>query len=118
MYFTIIFADKSSQKLKLPLKMDEETNLKHRKNNKVSKPIESPNISELDEPNIIEKDYEGLVPDFRSQFWLTRVIFVRCLALTYYVAFIMALQQNKPLIGDGGLTPMKLTFEKVQQKGE
>ncbi len=97
--------------------MDAEINLKHRKNNKVEKPIENPKALFTEESEIVKKEYEGFIPDLKSQFWLTRVMFIRCLALTYYVAFIIAMQQNKPLFGDNGLTPMKLTFEKVQQKG-
>jgi hypothetical protein len=38
-------------------------------------------------------------------FWLTRVIFLRCLAFMYVVAFLVALNQNESLIGEHGLTP-------------
>jgi len=52
-----------------------------------------------------------------SSFWLTRIVFVRCLSLVYHFAFISAFQSNKFLIGDDGLTPLKLTLEKIEQRG-
>lgn len=38
-------------------------------------------------------------------YWLTRVVFLRCLGFVYSVAFLVALHQNVALVGEGGLTP-------------
>lgn len=43
-----------------------------------------------------------------DRFWLTRVVFLRCLAFMYVVAFLVALKQNESLIGEHGLTPAML----------
>ncbi|XP_048189018.1 lipase maturation factor 1 [Perognathus longimembris pacificus] len=48
-------------------------------------------------------------------FWLTRVVLLRALAFVYCVAFLVAFQQNKALIGDRGLLPCKLYLKSVQQ---
>jgi hypothetical protein len=55
--------------------------------------------------------------DFVSSFWLTRIVFIRSLSLVYQIAFISALQQSKLLVGDDGLTPMKIAFENIEEKG-
>ncbi|XP_045141955.1 lipase maturation factor 1 [Echinops telfairi] len=48
-------------------------------------------------------------------FWLTRVVLLRALAFVYCVAFLVAFQQNKQLIGDRGLLPCRLYLQRVQQ---
>ncbi|KAM4819884.1 LOW QUALITY PROTEIN: lipase maturation factor 1 [Thomomys bottae] len=48
-------------------------------------------------------------------FWLTRVVLLRALAFIYGVAFLVAFQQNKALIGDQGLLPCRLYLRSVQQ---
>ncbi|CAM9417622.1 unnamed protein product, partial [Heterosigma akashiwo] len=42
-----------------------------------------------------------------STYFLTRIIFLRALAFVYGTAFLVALKQNKPLIGNKGITPAK-----------
>ena len=49
-------------------------------------------------------------------YWLTRVIFLRALALIYFVAFAVAYNQNKELIGDRGLLPAKLHLSRIKQR--
>jgi hypothetical protein len=39
-------------------------------------------------------------------YWLTRVVFQRALALVYLIAFINAVNQFKPLLGERGLLPV------------
>eukprot|EP00466_Bigelowiella_natans_P006493 jgi/Bigna1/135197/aug1.28_g9905 len=39
--------------------------------------------------------------------WLTRIVILRSTAFVYFVAFLVARNQNKALIGDNGLTPAK-----------
>ncbi|KAF7472261.1 Hypothetical predicted protein [Marmota monax] len=48
-------------------------------------------------------------------FWLTRIVLLRALAFVYSVAFLVALQQNKQLIGDRGLLPCRAYLKSVQQ---
>ncbi|XP_006873988.1 PREDICTED: lipase maturation factor 1 [Chrysochloris asiatica] len=48
-------------------------------------------------------------------FWLTRVVLLRALAFVYFVAFLVAFQQNKQLIGDQGLLPSRLYLKSIQQ---
>lgn len=36
--------------------------------------------------------------DGRGQFWLTRIVFLRCLGFIYLVAFLVALNDNEALV--------------------
>ena len=54
--------------------------------------------------------------DLRNTFWLTRVVFLRALAFIYFVAFLVALHQNKELIGDRGLLPVKLYLGQLKYR--
>lgn len=40
-----------------------------------------------------------------ASYWLTRFLFLRLLGLAYAVAFLILLQQGRPLIGEDGLMP-------------
>ncbi|XP_007499344.1 lipase maturation factor 1 isoform X2 [Monodelphis domestica] len=48
-------------------------------------------------------------------FWLTRIVLLRALAFLYFVAFLVAYNQNKQLIGEKGLLPSKLYLKQIQQ---
>src|SRR5690242_14744497 len=48
-----------------------------------------------------------------SDFWLTRLVFQRSLGLVYLIAFIVALNQFKPLLGERGLLPVPLFVKQV-----
>ncbi|XP_078686575.1 lipase maturation factor 1-like isoform X1 [Branchiostoma floridae x Branchiostoma belcheri] len=48
-------------------------------------------------------------------YWLTRIVFLRSLGLIYFVAFLVALHQNKQLLGTDGLLPAHLYLQRVQQ---
>ena len=50
-----------------------------------------------------------------GSYWLARIAFLRGLALIYLVAFAVAFNQNKELIGDRGLLPVKLYLARVKQ---
>ena len=41
-----------------------------------------------------------------GDYWLTRLVFQRGLGLVYLIAFICALNQFRPLLGEGGLLPV------------
>ncbi|KAM4631566.1 lipase maturation factor 1 [Discoglossus pictus] len=54
-------------------------------------------------------------PGLCGSFWLTRIVLLRAIAAIYFVAFLVAFNQNKQLIGDKGLLPCRLHFENVKQ---
>jgi hypothetical protein len=53
-----------------------------------------------------------------GSFWLTRIFFLRYLALIYGVAFCVALHQNTQLIGRRGLTPLHHYLERAARPGD
>ena len=54
---------------------------------------------------------------FSDQYWIARFIFQKSLALLYIVAFLVALNQFKALLGENGLLPVPrfLTYVKFSQ---
>lgn len=56
-------------------------------------------------------------PDDRlkGEYWLTRVVYLRCLGFLFLVAFTISLLQNEGLIGEKGLTPAIIFMERYQQ---
>ncbi|XP_053551237.1 lipase maturation factor 1 [Bombina bombina] len=48
-------------------------------------------------------------------FWLTRILLLRAIAGIYFVAFLVAFNQNKQLIGRKGLLPCRLHLENIKQ---
>lgn len=46
-------------------------------------------------------------------YWLTRTVFQRGLGLIYFVAFVNALNQFKPLLGEHGLLPVPAWIKEV-----
>jgi hypothetical protein len=52
-----------------------------------------------------------------TSLYLTRILFLRALALVHCVAFTVAWRQNKALIGDAGLTPARDVLDEAQRRG-
>jgi Lipase maturation factor len=52
-----------------------------------------------------------------SNQYLVRIVFLRAMAWVYGVAFLVALRQNKALIGDDGITPARRVLEQAQAYG-
>ncbi|CAL4061392.1 unnamed protein product, partial [Meganyctiphanes norvegica] len=50
-----------------------------------------------------------------NTYWLTRIVFLRAIAFIYFVAFLIAFQQNKQLIGDNGLLPLKIHMQDMKK---
>src|SRR5580704_8745178 len=48
-----------------------------------------------------------------STYWLTRFVILRWLGFVYLIAFLVAVNQIVPLIGEHGLTPATLYTERV-----
>ena len=48
-----------------------------------------------------------------NHYWLTRLVFQRGLALIYLIAFICALNQFRPLLGEHGLLPVPAFVRQV-----
>jgi lipase maturation factor len=49
--------------------------------------------------------------NLREGYWLTRFLFLRCLGLIYFLAFLSLAQQLQPLIGSDGLLPARSYVE-------
>jgi Lipase maturation factor len=49
---------------------------------------------------------------------LVRSLFLRALAFVYAISFLVALRQNKALVGDFGITPAKRILDEAQVRGE
>lgn len=69
--------------------------------------------SEEENEGRAERQDVTLLPD---SYWLTRIVYLRFLAFIYAVAFLVALHQNKQLIGDNGLLPVKNYMELVSKR--
>ena len=53
-----------------------------------------------------------------GSYWLTRSIFLRALGFVYGTAFLVALHQNKALIGDRGITPARYALISANERGK
>lgn len=58
---------------------------------------------------------QRLEPAGYGSYWLTRVLFLRCLGFIYGIAFLVAFQQNDALLGENGLTPAIAFIKRVRQ---
>lgn len=52
-----------------------------------------------------------------SHTFLVRILFLRAAAFVYGIAFLVALRQNKALIGDRGITPARRILEQAEAAG-
>ncbi|XP_072229460.1 lipase maturation factor 1 [Leuresthes tenuis] len=59
-----------------------------------------------------EKELLSLQP---GTYWLTRIVLLRSVAFIYFVAFSVAYNQNKQLIGENGLMPCKNYLNSVKR---
>ncbi|KAL1473961.1 hypothetical protein MTO96_021697 [Rhipicephalus appendiculatus] len=50
----------------------------------------------------------------KNHYWLTRIVFLRSLGFVYAVAFLVALNQNKHLVGKQGLLPAHHYMERIK----
>ena len=51
-----------------------------------------------------------------STYYLTRIFYLRALSLVYFVAFLVAFNQNRGLIGQDGLLPAKAYIRQLRQQ--
>ena len=68
-----------------------------------------------EEGDDVKKDVNPVKEDLRHSYWLTRVVFLRSLALIYLVAFLVAFDQNEELIGDRGLLPLRIHLDRLRE---
>ena len=61
-------------------------------------------ISLQDTSTSITGDDAGLE---QGAYWLTRIVLLRALCGIYFLAFLVALEQNSALVGQRGLTPFR-----------
>ncbi len=54
------------------------------------------------------------VQDIRPTYWLTRFLMLRLLGAIYAIAFLVAINQAVPLIGENGLLPIGAFLERVR----
>ncbi|XP_056153384.1 lipase maturation factor 1 [Lampris incognitus] len=58
---------------------------------------------------------KGTFPSRTGTYWLTRIVLLRSVAFIYFVAFSVAYNQNKQLIGERGLMPCKDYLNSVKR---
>lgn len=80
---------------------------------KGSASLTEPSEDKKDRPLVDEDEVVNLKPD---TYWLTRIVYLRGIAFIYFVAFLVAYNQNKQLIGDTGLLPLKLHMEAISKQ--
>jgi hypothetical protein len=56
---------------------------------------------------------EGSGASSSESYWLTRFVLLRLLGAVYAVAFLVAVQQLVPLVGERGLTPANIFLDRV-----
>ena len=81
--------------------------VRKRKSKKVQEGAASPPAAAAQDPHICRLEPVPLI----HQFWLSRIVFLRALAFIYLVAFLIGYQQNKELLGDNGLLPVRHFFQ-------
>lgn len=52
-----------------------------------------------------------------SSSFLVRIVFLRAMAFVHSIAFLIALKQNKALIGDNGITPARDILNDAEERG-
>ncbi|XP_022239177.1 lipase maturation factor 1-like [Limulus polyphemus] len=52
----------------------------------------------------------------RGSYWLTRIVILRYLGFIYSVAFLVAANQNKALLGNNGLLPVSAFLKQVKEQ--
>ena len=52
-----------------------------------------------------------------SSTYLVRICFLRALAFVHLVAFLIAFDQNKALVGDNGITPARVVLDRAEKRG-
>ena len=70
-------------------------------------------ISEISE-KLVEKEDLGHSKDGensgKNSYWLTRIVYLRAIGTVYFVAFLVAIHQNRALIGTKGKIKIILAF--------
>jgi hypothetical protein len=51
-----------------------------------------------------------------GSWWLCRILFLRCIAFVFVVAFAVALNQNPALLGDEGLLPARDYMQRLRSQ--
>lgn len=53
-----------------------------------------------------------------SATYLVRIVFLRAMAFVHAVAFVVALRQNKALLGDRGISPARYVLDDAHERGQ
>ncbi|KAM6897860.1 lipase maturation factor 1 [Xenentodon cancila] len=86
--------------------------LDDRKTGTESVPDGTQNGTKISEDSNKEKELHRLRP---GTYWLARIVLLRGVAFIYFVAFSVAYNQNKQLIGEHGLMPCKSYLNSVKR---
>src|SRR6266699_959160 len=62
----------------------------------------------MNDENILDKLFAG-----GNSYWLTRFVILRLLGFVYSIAFLVAVKQIVPLVGEEGLLPGNVFLERV-----
>ncbi|XP_031556252.1 lipase maturation factor 1-like [Actinia tenebrosa] len=89
--------------------MDKINSLRQRKREKLNE--EKPSSTKQDESKTKQIDSTPLEI---GSYWLTRIVFVRCLGFIYFFAFLIAAHQNKQLLGKDGLLPTDKYLQQIE----
>ncbi|MEO6546540.1 MAG: lipase maturation factor family protein, partial [Ferruginibacter sp.] len=65
--------------------------------------------------NAMDSGFQTDIPDTHvaPTYWLTRFVILRLLGFVYAIAFLVAIHQIIPLIGDNGLLPLKIYIRQI-----
>ncbi|XP_051523278.1 lipase maturation factor 1 [Myxocyprinus asiaticus] len=69
----------------------------------------------VQDEDLTKYDKKGGVSLQTGTYWLTRIVLLRAIAFIYFVAFTVAHNQNKQLIGEKGLMPCKDYLRSVKR---
>ncbi|XP_019858081.1 PREDICTED: lipase maturation factor 1-like [Amphimedon queenslandica] len=70
------------------------------------------NIRKSSSSSSVDEDERKLLA---GSYWLVRILFIRSFSAIYFVAFLIALYQNKQLLGRNGLLPIHLYLQNIQK---
>ncbi|CAG0886058.1 unnamed protein product [Darwinula stevensoni] len=77
------------------------------------RPLISKNEEVIAKDGMVGLDGVGAENLQSGTFWFTRIIIIRSIGFIYSVAFLVAFNQNKQLIGDGGILPAHDYMERL-----
>ncbi|XP_002737876.1 lipase maturation factor 1-like [Saccoglossus kowalevskii] len=78
-------------------------------------PMGKAKVADSHDEKEIKTKNNGLMELEPGTYWLTRIVFLRSLAFIYSVAFLVALHQNRALLGKNGLLPVNVFMLQIKE---